>query len=90
MAAVCRELLELADVSLCDALYSVSRQSELENASYDLFGPNGMGDFCDLAKMWKYPGGNDHVFCSALQFSTCWLRPQFLTEVKDVAKDGEC
>lgn len=61
------ELAELVDVLLCKPPYNVSRQTKLEDTSHDVFRPNDMHDFCNLAKQLIKPGGHGHVFCSDLR-----------------------
>lgn len=53
---------------LCDALYNVAGQSELENRSHEVFGAHDRENFGDLAKALIKYGSSDHVACSALQF----------------------
>lgn len=61
----------------------------MENTSHDVFGPNEMDDFSDLAKMLIRHDFHSHLFRSALQFSSRWQRPYSLTEEKKVTNDGE-
>lgn len=62
------EVAESLNFLLCNPFYNIRRQSQLENTSHDVFGPNDMEDLYILAKTLIKTSGRIHVLCSALQF----------------------
>lgn len=55
---------------LCNPPYNMTHQSKLESTDHDIFEPNDVDDFCDLAKLIIRPGVHGHVFCSVPQCSS--------------------
>lgn len=60
--------VEPVNALLCDLLYNVRCLDEFEGTSYDVFGPNGMDDLCNLATMLTKPGGHGRVSCLLFNF----------------------
>lgn len=60
------ELAKSVDFQLCDPPYNERRKSELENTGLDMFEPNDIEDFCDLAIKLIKPAGHGHLFCFLL------------------------
>lgn len=83
------ELAESVNFLLRNPSCNVRRQNKLKNPSHDLFGPNEMEDFRDLAKKMTRPGGHGHVSCFVLPFSTFRQTLETLTENKEVSNDEE-
>lgn len=46
-----------------------------------------MDDICDVYEAFINPGGHNHVYCSALQFSSKWRRLLSLMQRKEIAND---
>lgn len=74
---------------LCDCPYNMPCQSELENIGHDVFGPNNMPHFRDLAKTLISSGAHSYMFCFMLQLSPWWQWLHSLRKGKEAANDGE-
>lgn len=84
-----KELVESVGSRLCEPPQNMSHHVKFENKSHDEFQPDNTDHFFDFAKKLTKPGGNDHVFCSALHFYLLWRRFLSFIEPKEVASDGE-
>lgn len=75
-------------IALWNPAYNVRYQNEIAIINHDIFRPNDMDDFCDLAKNVIKPSGYGYVISPALQSFTCWYRLLSLVKVKYVVDGG--
>lgn len=80
-ASAGEELAEWVNFLLSDPPYNLRRQSKLESADKNVFSPNDMDDFRDLAKKPIKPNSHGHAFYCALQYSLKMFSPLFVTGV---------
>lgn len=60
------QLKKFVNFLLCDSLYNVGLQNELEDTRQDMFRQDDMEDFYVLKRMMLNSAGGDLLFCSAL------------------------
>lgn len=80
---------ELAEDFLCNAPSKVRRRSEFKYASHDVFKPNDMDYFCDIATRLVKRNVHGQAFISKLQISSCRQRTSWLMEKKEMRNNGE-
>lgn len=74
---------------VCDSIYNLRRQRELENTGHNAFRPNDVNGFCHLARKIIKRGVHGYVLCSELQVFSWWRRPKSLMDEKEVSNDGK-
>lgn len=67
-----KKSLHVVDFLPCHPSWRLCSQSNLENISREVLVPNGMDDFCDMAKILIKPGDYGDVFCFTLHFSSLY------------------
>lgn len=64
-------------------------QTEQDKISHEVFEPDDMVHFCNLARKLIKPGRHGLLFCFTLQLSSWNQTLKFLTQDKEVKNDGE-